>query len=89
MTKYACLVEKDGVEESVALFSDEVPTKAMYLFAQTCYEEDDRFENVRIKDLDNGEILYDVVEENATNVLEGCFDEMGYNPYMGCYDFDC
>ena len=31
------------------------------------------------------EELFDEDEED----YEEDFDEMGFNPYMGCYDFDC
>ena len=39
---------------------------------------------------DNGEVLYDVQNERAyaDAEREGMYDEMGYTPYMGCYDFD-
>lgn len=34
------------------------------------------------------ERLFGDEDEEEENWEEG-FDEMGFNPYMGCYDFDC
>ena len=31
----------------------------------------------------------EVDEEFFNYEVEDDFDECGYNPYMGCYDFDC
>lgn len=28
-------------------------------------------------------------EEEFEEFYESAFDEIGYNPYLGCYDFDC
>lgn len=89
-TKYCCRIEKNNETESVALFSDIIPTSAMYAFADACVDDETIF-NAKIINLDTGEVLYDVQDEkeNPIDVLEGCFDEIGYNPYIGCYDFDC
>ena len=36
------------------------------------------------------EVLAFVDEEgNFLDSYEGDYDETGYNPYTGCYDFDC
>lgn len=29
------------------------------------------------------------VENDEPDDIDDDFDECGYNPYMGCYDFDC
>ena len=31
----------------------------------------------------------DAEEEYDDYYLEGMYDEMGFDPYLGCYDFDC
>ena len=90
-TKYVCQIEDDALfAEPVALFSDTTPTSAMYAFADACVNNEEII-NARIVDLDTGEMLYDVQNERAYAEAEreGMYDEMGYNPYMGCYDFDC
>ena len=89
-TKYCCKVERNNEDESVALFNDTIPTSAMYAFADACVDDETIF-NAKIIDLDTGEVLYDVQDENsyAEAEREGMYDETGYNPYMGCYDFDC
>ncbi len=90
-TKYCCQVDRaEGGSESIALFSSDAFQGAMYAFADACLE-DERNTNARIVDLDNGEVIYDVQDERAYAEAEreGMYDEMGYNPYMGCYDFDC
>ena len=33
-------------------------------------------------------VLCDVENDEPDNIDDD-FDECGYNPYMGCYDFDC
>lgn len=89
-TKYCCKVERNNETESVALFSDTIPTSAMYVFADACVDDETIF-NAKIIDLDTGEVLYDVQDEKSYAEIEreGMYDEIGYNPYMGCYDFDC
>ena len=89
-TKYTCHVERcEGLyDESVALFSDEVPFGAMYTFADTCLNEED-VSNARIIDLDTGEVIYDAKDERAYAEAEreGMCDESHYDPFMGCDAF--
>lgn len=43
-------------------------------------------------DANTGEIVAIVSRENEDFIddyYEPDYDECGYNPYMGCYDFDC
>lgn len=89
-TKYYCEAERNNETESVALFSDTIPTSTMYAFADACVDDETIF-NAKIIDLDTGEVLYDVQDEKSYAEMEreGMYDEIGYNPYMGCYDFDC
>lgn len=51
-----------------------------------------------LKDLSLAEIMGTHLNEEAVALVEeesedfedfDYFDECGYNPYMGCYDFDC
>ena len=37
------------------------------------------------------EILREIAEEDEyeDEIPDDYYDEMGFNPYMGCYDFDC
>ena len=37
------------------------------------------------------EILREIAEEDEDEdeIVYDCDDELGFNPYMGCYDFDC
>lgn len=30
-----------------------------------------------------------IFDEDETEYIESDCDEFGYNPYLGCYDFDC
>lgn len=34
-------------------------------------------------------LLMDAYEDEEDYDYKDDFDECGYNPYMGCYDFDC
>ena len=35
------------------------------------------------------EILREFAEEDEDEIYDDYADELGFNPYMGCYDFDC
>lgn len=35
------------------------------------------------------EILREFAEEDEDEIPDDYYDELGFNPYMGCYDFDC
>lgn len=37
------------------------------------------------------EILNEIAEEgeDEDEIIDDYNDELGFNPYMGCYDFDC
>ena len=35
------------------------------------------------------EILREFAEEDEDEIPDDYADELGFNPYMGCYDFDC
>jgi hypothetical protein len=43
-----------------------------------------------ICDNNTGEVIATILrDEEETEDYEPDYDECGYNPYMGCYDFDC
>jgi len=48
-------------------------------------------ESADIVDANTGEVVAICHEEEESSDDEwfDSFDECGYNPYMGCYDFDC
>ena len=35
------------------------------------------------------EIFREIAEEDEDEISDDYNDELGFNPYMGCYDFDC
>lgn len=53
--------------------------------------EDYGFEKVVITSATTGEVIAECTADEDENFedYEDDVDECGYNPYMGCYDFDC
>ena len=42
-----------------------------------------------VVDMTTGEILLHFEDEDEPVEWDDDYDETGYNPYMGCYDWDC
>lgn len=42
-----------------------------------------------VVDMTTGEILLHFEDEGEPVEWDDDYDETGYNPYMGCYDWDC
>lgn len=88
-TKYAANILVDNEWISIALFSSFVQIQSMKDFAfSEAYRA--KAENAQIIDMETGEVIYDYLDEaeNANEPAESDL-EMGFNPYLGTYDFDC
>lgn len=96
-TKYSirlCFKGKDS--ESIALLSDAVPREVIGDFVDSLWSnvadwgEDDRIlQWVDCIDMDTGEVIYDRNSWDEPNLDWGFNEDMGYDPYMGCYTDDC
>ena len=88
-TKYSGRVSwRNGESESIALFSDKVPTEVLTEWADSVWTnmiDDIRW--VDVLDMDTGEII---AEYNRWDYEpDDIDDECGFDPYMGCYTDDC
>jgi hypothetical protein len=54
-------------------------------------DEDYAINECAICDAETGEVVATVTrdDEDDDYEYEPDYDECGFNPYMGCYDFDC
>lgn len=95
-TKYSvrwCFEGKDS--ESIALLSNEIPRESIIdfvdsLWANTPWDKSDRaLRWVDCIDMDTGEVVYDRNDWNEPDPDWGYNEDMGYDPYMGCYTDDC
>lgn len=79
---------QDETWETIALFSDEALASSMIAFAQVQMERSEiLYHNAIIKHLGTGEVVWKYFE--GFEFDEPADLEMGFNPYEGCYDFDC
>ena len=89
-TKYSAKYLKNGEWENFALFSDKVPLDCISelcdsVFVNVLIDT----EKVEVIDLDNGIVVYSVEDADDNYDYEDDVDETGFNPYEGCYDYDC
>lgn len=96
MTKYSCDIHTIEGWETVALFSDKASLAAMTAFALAQYDCGNSLEApcdaVNVIDMDTGEILWDsysyfhdVDDFEPADIDDDC----GFDPYEGCFTFDC
>ena len=92
-TKYNVEILVNNEWTPVALFSDNVPEIAMKRFANTMFDEIDDCENVLITDMEAQSVIWEYYDDEIEEEYEGDIDEadleMGFNPYLGGYDYDC
>lgn len=79
-------VSANDMGETMPIFSE--LEKAVDYVQESWVEGDEMV--VDIIDMTTGEILLHFEDEEENHYDdEPDYDECGYNPYMGCYDFDC
>ena len=79
---------QDKTWETIALFSDEALASSMIEFAKTQFEcAETPYLNITIEHLKTGDVVWEYFE--GFEFDEPADLEMGFNPYEGCYDFDC
>lgn len=95
MTKYSVSTLHNGEWTSIALFADNVSFEAMETFCLCHFDCGNALINpaddIAITDLTTGEVIWSISYANSIEEddYEPDYDEMGFNPYEGCYDYDC
>lgn len=74
---------------SIALFADIVPEGVLVDAALAIWNDIEGAADFAIVDMDTGEILWNAADAQEYECEEPDYDECGFNPYMGCYDYDC
>jgi len=93
-TKYSVsLIDKNSGEEPVALLSSKLCFDAIRLICNACVDDYTKQRAVAI-DMDTGEVVYDTDDEESYypdvyEPFDGQYDELNYDPYMGCDFYDC
>lgn len=92
-TKYSMEVldaETDNWE-GIALFSDLFTRDALAEIGRATWEQLEGAASLTITDMETGEVMFDVGDDTMPDPYEdwGFNEDMGYDPYMGCYTDDC
>ena len=89
-TKYSMEVcdAETGEYTPVALFSDIVPADVLHELCVALFENNEGASTVVCIDMDTGEVVAEVAEEEP-DCDWGFNEDMGFDPYMGCYTDDC
>ena len=95
-TRYACEIEsKNGTWEGIALFADTCDLDSMVMFAEDQFNYGNSITtpatDIRICDMETGEIVWQWSESDEDDYDPdwGYNEDMGFDPYMGCYTDDC
>lgn len=85
-TRYAVRVTENEETYCAALLADSVPRDVMVelvnsLWSNTCAD------HIDVLDMEWGEIVYKKTWENEEPA--DIDNDMGFNPYLGCYTDDC
>lgn len=89
---YVGLNYVDGTDLAFGSTTKPVNFKEAVDFIESKVKEDLTIVDAFICDAYTGEVVATIERENEDFIddyYEPDYDECGYNPYMGCYDFDC
>ena len=87
---YTVYARIDSEWRKVAQFAGRVSLEATVEFCRSLAHFDEQVENVRVYDADDDEVFDLVFDDEEDNSEPSESDlEMGFNPYLGTYDFDC
>ena len=89
---YVGLNYVDGTNLAFGSTTKPVNFKEAVDFIESKVKEDLTIVDAFICDAYTGEVVATIERENEDFIddyYEPDYDECGYNPYMGCYDFDC
>lgn len=89
-TKYSMEVcdAETGEYTPVALFADFVPADVLHDLCVAMLEDLEGASTVVVVDMDTGEIVAEAAEPDDDSDW-GYNEDMGFDPYMGCYTDDC
>jgi hypothetical protein len=88
-TKYSINTYNDGEWNGVALFADTIDLRVIIDTACAIYESSNDYADVAVMDMDTGEILWNGVDAEEYDEPDDWDREMGFDPYEGCYSYDC
>lgn len=89
---YVGLNYADGTDLAFGSTTKPVNFKEAVDFIESKVNDDLTIVDAFICDAYTGEVVATIERENEDFIddyYEPDYDECGYNPYMGCYDFDC
>ena len=88
-TKYSMEIcdAETGEYTPVALWDDMVPADVLRELCVTLFENTEGVSTVVCIDIDTGEVVTEVASDPDPDW--GYNEDMGYDPYMGCYTDDC
>ena len=88
-TKYSMEIcdAETGEYTPVALFADFVPANVLHELCVTLFENTEDASTVLVVDMDTGKVVAEVAEPDYEP--DDWDREMGFDPYEGCYSFDC
>lgn len=100
-TKYAITLVDDTAHsrKELALMSSEVSNHAIRMFCNACVD-DFRTQRCYALDMDTGEVVFDTDDDDNSypddeyypddfEPFDGQYDELNYDPYMGCDYYEC
>ena len=92
-TRYSvrwCFEGKDS--ESIALLSDAIPRESIVDFVDSLWANTPDYRTLRwidCIDMETGEIIHARNDWDEPDFDWGFNEDMGFDPYMGCYTDDC
>lgn len=99
MTRYYASIHYNDNWEDIAEFSNKAEYDAVYDFCISQFSNGNSLvapaDNIAIFDAYTGEKVWDFNEDESPNEEDpyyepdGIDDDMGYDPYLGCYTDDC
>ena len=91
-TKYSMNVVDAETEEHtpIALYSDLLTPDALQDICDTLWADVEGASEIYVVDMDTGEIVASVSESDYPDCACDYYNEdMGFDPYLGCYTDDC
>lgn len=93
-TRYSVQIHRIEGWESIALFADTVSLEAMGAFIAAEFQCGNSLDNpcdaIQVLDMETGEIILSAdVENHLDDEPDWIDDDMGFDPYLGCYTDDC
>lgn len=93
-TRYSVEIHNTEGWESIALFADTVSFEGMGAFIAAEFQYGNSLDNpcnaIHVIDMETGEIILSAeVGDDSDDEPDWIDDDMGFDPYLGCYTDDC